>query len=267
MKLDTHGVDPPNFIQTDTNPNKAGGGAGSMGNRSEVYLNRVMAAGNEAAQAAQNLMELPTTASRGIFGGRQQGTGLMAAAKETLVNSLTSQEVQDYNTLMAGVTRNLSAIESAGLAPSGSLTHSMDALTIKEGDTDLTRMRKMAELRQIVEKGLEPNLANPRISAPEKEKIGGIIGQIATAIPFTHHDITLLQQSDNPKMTMADFVRSKQLGVTPAPQTSAVPAYGAARSAQEMYGGTNPAPAQPSTQPPAKAPAIIRYDADGNRVQ
>lgn len=248
------------FRATGTNPNKPG--VGGMGSRSEVYLNRVMAAGNEAAQAAQNLMELPTTASRGYFGGRQQGTSLLAAAKETLVNSLTSQEVQDYNTLMAGVTRNLAAIETAGLAPSGSLTHSMDALTIKEGDTDMTRMRKMAELRQIVEKGLEPNLSNPRISADEKDKISGIIGQISTAIPFTHHDITVLQQSDNPKTTMADLVKSKNLGAGAQTPRTPVGDVAPAQSATtfDEYGRPMPslsAPAASRAAAPQPAAAVV----------
>jgi hypothetical protein len=191
---------------------KQGSGGGGAGSRESVYFNRVISAGNEAAAAAANIMELPTTTSRGWFGGREQGPGLMAAAKESLTNSLTSQEVQDYNTMMAGVARNLSAIETSGLAPNGSLTKSVDAIVLKEGDSELTKMRKMAELRQIVEKGLEPNLANPHMPDAQKALIKDIVGKIQTAIPFTHHDITELEASKNPRATLSDYAQKSGLG-------------------------------------------------------
>lgn len=211
MKLSKAG-EPPQYVETDTAPNKGTGAAGGMGSRAEVYFNRVISAGNEAAAAAKNIMELPTTTSRGFFGGREQGPGLLAAAKESLTNSMTSQEVQDYNTMIAGVSRNLAAIEAAGLAPAGSLTHSMDSVILKEGDSELTKMRKMAEIRQIVEKGLEPNLSNPRIPQEQKAAVQNIINSMATAVPFTHHDITQLQQSGNPKQTLTDVVQARGLG-------------------------------------------------------
>lgn len=183
-----------------------------QGGRAQVYFNRVVAAGNEAAASARNIMELPTTASTGIFGGRQQGSGLLEAAKESLTNTVTSQGVQDYNTMIAGVSRNLAAIEASGLAPAGSLMHSMDAVTLKEGDSDLTKLRKMAEMRQIVEMGLSPNLSNPLIPKEQKTLVSNIIGQMQSAIPFTQHDVTMLELSNNPQATIMDFAKKSKLG-------------------------------------------------------
>jgi hypothetical protein len=213
MKLDSKGVEPPTFIRTDTTPNKGGtAGAGMMGGREGVMFNRVAAAGNEAAAAAQNIMELPTSASSGWFGGRGQGPGLLAAAKESLTNSVTSQGVQDYNTMVAGVSRNLAAIEASGLAPNGTLSHSMDSVILKEGDSEMTKMRKMAEMRQIVEKGLEPNLSNPRIPPEQKRVVQGIISSIQKSIPFTQHDVTEFQRADSPYKSIGDLVNSKGMG-------------------------------------------------------
>lgn len=217
------------FIPTNTNPNKTGA-AGGMGGRDSVYFQRVSAAGNEAATSIKNIMELPTSASSGFFGGRTQGPGLLAAAKESLTNTLTSQGVQDYNSMVAGVSRNLSTIESAGLAPSGSLTHSMDALVLKEGDTEITKMRKLAEMRQIVEKGLEPNLSNPKVSPEQKQMLNGIIESVKTAVPFTHHDITTLQNSKSPSTSMIDMMHQKGLG---GGQTQRQPAGGAGQSTKQ----------------------------------
>ena len=162
------GKEPPTFIPTATDPNK-NYQAGGLGGREGVYFSRVAAAGNEAGLAIKNITELPINTSTGWFGGRTQGTGLLGAAKESLTNTLTPQSVQDYNTMIAGVSRNLATIESAGLAPSGTLTHSMDSLILKEGDTPLTQMRKLAEMRQTLEKGLEPNLSNPKLPQQQRE--------------------------------------------------------------------------------------------------
>jgi hypothetical protein len=210
LKLDNHGILDPEFINTGTDPNKPG--AGGMGNRAEVYFNRTTKASTLAAEAAKNIMELPIESSAGIFSGRGQGTGLMAAAKESLVNAATSQAVQDYNVMVAGITRNLSTIESSGLSPPGSFTKSMDAVTLKEGDSELTKMRKMAEIRQIVEMGAEPDLANPRISIDQKTQLQGVVDKIKTAIPFTHSDITALQRAKDPKMTIGDVVSARLSG-------------------------------------------------------
>ncbi len=192
---------------------KAAAAQGGMQGREAVFFNRVTAAGNEAAQAAENIMELPIESSRGWFGSAEPGKGLLDSAKSVLANKATSQEVQTYKTLIAGVRRNLAAIESSGLAPSGALSEQMSAVEIQEGDTYLTKLRKMAELRQIVEKGLEPNLSNPRIPPEQKQVVQGIIDKIDQAIPFTQHDVTALEQSKNPQLTIRDVMHST--GVVP----------------------------------------------------
>jgi hypothetical protein len=220
LKLDARGANPPEFIQTGTDPNRPGGGG--MGSRSEVYFKRVAVAANEATAAAQNIMELPSGSDAGWFAGRGATHGLLGAAKETLTNAVTSQGVQDYNTILPGIARSLATIETGGLATNGSLTSSMDALTLKAGDSEITKMRKMAEIRQIVEKGMEPNLVDPRIPEPQKAQIRSIIAQIQTAIPFTHHDITVLQQSKDPQSTMADVVGTRGIGGVKPPTSSGV---------------------------------------------
>lgn len=237
------------FVPTGTDPNKPG--AGGLGNRAEVYFKRVATAATEAAQAAQNIMELPSSSTSGIFAGRGQSHGLLAAAKESLTNALTSQDVQSYNTIVPGVARSLATIEASGLAPPGSFTNSMDAMTLKEGDTEETKMRKMAELRQIVEKGMEPNLADPKIPEVQKDQIRSVVAQIQAAIPFTHHDITMLKKSDTPGQTMADLVASKGLG----PNKAAAPV------------GQAPGSGAAAGQQATPAPTILRYDASGNRLQ
>ena len=146
----------------------------------------------------------------------------MESVKGVLSQKVTSQEAQDYKTMIAGVSRSLSTIETAGLAPNGSITHSMDSITLNEGDSQLTKLRKLAETRQIIEKGIEPNLSNPKLAPAQRDLITRIISDVQTAIPFTQHDITQLQQSKNPNATLLDFARKTGLPTT-AGATSQAP--------------------------------------------
>lgn len=194
-----------------------------MDSRSSVMFNRVAASANEAVQALKNIAELPVTTSTGWFGGAQPATTLMGSVKSVLGQKITSQEAQDYKTMIAGVSRSLSTIETAGLAPNGSITHSMDSITLNEGDSQLTKLRKLAETRQIIEKGIEPNLSNPKLAPAQRDLINKIISEVQGAIPFTQHDITKLQQSKNPNATLMDF--AKQTGLpagAPPPNVQAL---------------------------------------------
>jgi hypothetical protein len=193
-----------------------GGPADKSGldSRSGLMFQRVLSSANEATTSLKNIMELPAGASTGVLGvGSSPGHSVMDSIKGNLTNRLASQDVQDYNSMIAGVSRNLSTIESAGLAPNGTLTHSMESVTLRDGDTELTKLRKMAEARQIIEKGIETNLDNPKLPQQQRDAVNKIISDVQTAIPFTHHDITQLQQAQksNPTTTMNDLVKQKGL--------------------------------------------------------
>lgn len=199
--------------------------AGGLDSRSSVMFNRVASSANEAVQAIKNIGELPITSSSGWFGSAEPGKGLLDSAKNVLAQKVTGQDAQDYKTMVSGVARNLSTIETAGLAPNGSISQSMNNLILNEGDTQMTKLRKMAEMRQIVEQGLEPQLSNPKLGPTQKNLIQGIISSVQTAVPFTHHDITQLQQSKNPKATIMDFAGQQGLQSSPtAPSKPATPA-------------------------------------------
>jgi len=195
--------------------------AAGMDSRSSVMFNRVASSANEAVAALKNIAELPVTTSTGWFGSASAPTTLMGSVKGVLAQKITGQEAQDYKTMIAGVARSLSTIETAGLAPNGSITHSMESITLNEGDSQLTKLRKLAETRQIIEKGIEPNLSNPKLAPAQRDLINKIVSDVQEAIPFTQHDITKLQQSKNPNATLMDF--AKQSGLPSAPTSAAHP--------------------------------------------
>lgn len=194
------------------------------GGRESVYINRIVNAANQAASDLENVAKLPITVDRGLFGGRGQGKSLFEAAKETLANSMTTQEVQTYNVLATGFQRALATLEAQGLAPNAGLAHQMDAIIFKDGDTNFTKLQKLAQIRQIVEKGMESTLANGRIPESQKTHIEAIIKKVEKAVPFTQADLIELQQKQqiNPNITLNDIVKMKSAGSYPTatnPQT------------------------------------------------
>ena len=197
------------------------GAGGTAGSRESVFNQRVLQAANQASKDLLNVVQLPTTSSTGIFGGRKQGPGIFDATSEVLANKMTSQDVQSYNAMSTGFQRTLAAIESAGLMPSGTLTHQMDAVIFKEGDTNLTKLHKLAQTRQIVDSGLEVMEANPRLSDSEKELASNIRKQLEKAVPFTHSDLIRLQQEQerNPKATL-NSIMPKSTGARAKPSES-----------------------------------------------
>ena len=183
-----------------------------LGNRESVFINRIGIASNETAKDLKNIVRIPLTTNRGVFGGRQQGGSLFDAGKESLTNAMTTQDVQSYNTLASGLQRNLAAIEAAGLAPSGTLTHQMDAVIFKNGDTNYTKLQKLAQIKQIANAGIETTLSNPRLPEKQVKHFEGILNEINQAVPFDNGDLITLQQAHqtNPNVTINDIVKLKQ---------------------------------------------------------
>lgn len=204
------------------------GNVGAAGARENVFLGRVGLAAGQAARDLDNISKMPLSASSGIFGGRTQGHGLLDAGREVFANKVTGQEAQLYNTRATGFQRNLAAIEAAGLMPNGTLTKQMDSIIWKEGDTEFTKLDKLAQIRQIVDAGLEHVLANPRVSESEKKKMEDYRASMQKSVPYTHADLdawaAALEAGD--EVTLGDFLGPKmRRRKTDAPaQASAAPA-------------------------------------------
>lgn len=204
--------------------------SGGMSGREGIFVNRVLIAANEGVKDLLNITRLKISSDTGFFGGRKQGPSLLDAGKEVLANKMTSQEAQSYNVRSAGMQRAAAAIESAGLAPSGQLTHSMEAIQFHEGDTQQTKMEKLAQARQIVDAGLETTLANPKLAPEQREHIKSILDNLHTAIPFTMADIDKLgtAQEKNPSMTIGQIMKARgwKPNAPAAPAPAATPRSG-----------------------------------------
>ena len=177
--------------------------------RVQQMVGRLTLAGNEVTKSAENLMKLGINTDSGWLGiANPQHAGVLTAMKNALTNEVSQADTRAYAIMVSGVKRNLAAIEAAGNMPPGSLTAQMDQVELKPGDTQLNKLQRMAEIRQISQAGLESILTQPGLSKQQIEQIQGINERMAKAIPFTQEDILNLQQSQNPHMTISDMAKS-----------------------------------------------------------
>lgn len=198
--------------------------AGKITGRAAQMVGRVLTSANEGLRDLSNVARLPVTASTGLFGGRQQSGGLMDATKEVMANKMTSQEAQLYNVMASGFQRNLAGIETSGLAPQGFLSHQMDTLLFKEGDTGDTKLAKLAQIRQIIEAGLEVVVNTDGMPDLQKAQAERIIEGVKKAVPFTQSDVLDLMEAQrkNPAMTLTQLAQKKGLGASKAPAIGTV---------------------------------------------
>lgn len=202
----------------ETNPNDVPknvqklGNIGAMGARESVFNQRMLSAANQAAKDLSNVAQMPVTISGGWLAGRKQGASLTEAVKEQLALKVTTQDQQIYNTMATGFQRNLAQIESAGLAPPNSLTQQMNQILLQENDTNLTKLSKLAQIRQIIEAGLDTQLSNPRLSESEKAFARKILSDVHKAVPFTQQDVLNLQRDSGQKgQPMQDMMGGRRV--------------------------------------------------------
>lgn len=187
------------------------GGTG-YGGREAVFTNRTLSSASMAVRDVANIARGPVSQSGGIFAGRSQGPGLLDATKEQLATKITSQEAQTYNVKIAGLQRNLATLESQGLAPSGSLTHQMEAVVFKEGDTNLTKAYKLAEARQIVEGAMDVIQSNDRVPQGTKELANKLVSSVQQSVPFTVEDLDNFSNSGKKNAKIGDFLKKAPAG-------------------------------------------------------
>jgi hypothetical protein len=179
------------------------------GARAAQTIQRLTLAGNEVPAAMRNLVDLPITATSGIFAGLQQEkpADLADALKRTLANKLTEEDSQSVQVSFQGVSRALAILESAGSAQGlVGLTNRADVLMPRTGDTALTVLRKYAEIRQLTERALESVKASPEIGEKQGPFLDKMVKEIQDAVPWTVADVNKLQRSPD-KQTVAAFAR------------------------------------------------------------
>ena len=174
-------------------------GRGGQGRQAAAQIQSMIGSSSELVGEARNLMELPSTAVAGIFQGVQSvpANQLGEAMKRSLANKLTPEESTDLATSFQGVARSLATIEAQGRATGlVGLTGMSQGLMPQTGDTTGNVLRKMATLRQIMERNIDAIEASPNASAEQKKLLKNLRAEMATVIPFTVSEVNKLQHGD-----------------------------------------------------------------------
>jgi hypothetical protein len=191
--------------------------AAGGGSRVGAQVMRILINAHDATSEIRNIAELPLSASSGWAAGRGQAPGLINAAKEVLTQKVLPQEVQDFNTSMIGLGRAMAMLESGGLTISDTVMKQYDRLALQEGDTNLTKMRKLGTMRQQTENALKGTMSSPFVGKAQREQINTLMKDLVAAVPWTPSDVTKLQQAKNPAVTMKDFAQGQGIAAIPAP--------------------------------------------------
>jgi hypothetical protein len=164
--------------------------------RATLGLLRVATAAADAATGIDNLSKLPANSNLGWFS--QAANTPVGALKRTL----TPQEAQDMRATVAGLSRAMGGLATGGLAVDIPTQQSYEALIPQAGQTRLTAIRQMGELRQQAVNGIESALANPYITPAQKANLTSAKTKIESAVPWTPNDVSALETSKNPSATM-----------------------------------------------------------------
>jgi hypothetical protein len=210
--------------------------------RNSIMVRRSLTDARDASSDLSNIAQLPITIDRGVFGGAEQGPGLLAATKADLANAVTGSDVKAYNDAMAGIGHAIGGLETGGQAVTDYVTKSFDALKIVPGDTQLDKMRKLATMRQNVDNALDSLLTDPSVSEAQKADAKTILSSLKTAIPYTVPDVTAVQFSKDPNMTVMQAARQAGLAggdplTAPKPASATSPTDAPVPGAQKASDG------------------------------
>ncbi len=167
--------------------------AGGLATR--FFESMVSSAASANAELA-NIMNMPATASSGIFGiGAQPGESVVRSTVDALRNGLASDEVQNYNQQVGNMARSLTYLETGGRATNESAIEELrKVLVIRDTDNGFVVLQRLATVRQLIEKYLEPKLRNPRLTTDQKDYIREQIAQSRASVPWTVDDVTRFQR-------------------------------------------------------------------------
>lgn len=175
----------------------------------------VATASNEAAASLQNLVQMPSDVTSGIFGGRRT-TSLFTAPLDTLVNTaVTSEDTQRYNTEINNLGKFIAQVQKGGrVVTNADIETTAQAFRIEEGDKPLTKLTKLAQARQALERALEVRIASPNTPEQLKQVYRQNQEDIRIAVPFTVSDVNKFANERDKNTTFTEsfsgFGKGKQ---------------------------------------------------------
>jgi hypothetical protein len=189
--------------------------SGSAGRQEATQINALIGSGNEAAADIKNLMELPISATTGLFAGVGRDARTTAEAwQRGFATMMTPEDAKDVRTSALGIQREMATIEAQGRATGlvGLQKLNDDAIPMVN-DSGEVIMRKYAQIRQVVERNIQMVLARTRLDPKQRELLEKNLQEIKEAVPFTVHDVNEMKrrlQSGSPE-SVAEYA-TRMLG-------------------------------------------------------
>jgi hypothetical protein len=174
---------------------------------------------NEATASIENIVTLPFDVTTGTFQGRNP-SGVLYAPLGALTNKLTADEAQRYNVEIGNFGKSVARVISGGrVVPASVQKDYEDKYKVRDGDSRLTVMTKIANMRQDLERAIEVRIASSDTDPGLKPIYEESLRKIEEAIPFTVKDVNLMATQKDKKKTFTQAFREIQDGKTSDPQT------------------------------------------------
>ena len=181
---------------------------------SDAYgFNDIIAvAANEAAGSITNIMNLPEGSTTGTFQG-QNTKGLLSAPIGALANTLTTEDTQRYNAEIANFGRYLAQVTKGGRnVTNADVDKNQAQFAVREGDSPLTVLTRIGQMRQSLERALEVKIASEKTPPALKEIYRTRLAEVQEAIPFTVNDVNKIRNEKDGTKTFTDMIGAAGLG-------------------------------------------------------
>lgn len=203
-----------------------GGGNTAKGVLAQQFEAQMAISATEAAAQIQTLADLPLTTG-GMF-GQAVSKGIFDAPIGALANTLTTDDAQRYNSVIAATGYEAAKLAGGGRAVSKSQQENFASrFYIKSGDAGITVLQKLANMRQTFERAMDVLI---KTAPPDlKQVYANGIKEIQDAIPITTEMVAKatreaqIAKGKKTSKTFADFMRESSLETRPNAATHAAP--------------------------------------------
>jgi hypothetical protein len=236
-------------FRVENRPEKGGGTSGDKFGFGDIIATNL----NEAVGTIANIVNLPHDVTGGIFQGRNT-SGLLMAPLGVLAQELTDEDVQRYNKEIKNFGKFASRVVSGGrVVPASVQKDFEDQFVINKGDSPLSVLTSLAQMRQTLERAIEVKLKSSSTDPGLKTLYQDGLDVIRNSIPFTVNDVNTFANQRDKKKTFSQMFG--EYGFRFPSATT-----GAATSTP-----STPAPAQPKTPAiPPGVPSTAQYSPSQN---
>ena len=180
---------------------------GTSGRDAYGFNEIVTTAANEAAASISNIVNMNPSVSTGLFGGRQT-TSPFTAPIDALTNSITSDDVQRYNVEIANFGKFIAQLQKGGRAVTNyDILNASQQFAIKMGDSPLTVLTRLAQMRQSAERAIDVRIESPKTPESLKQILRQNKNEIQDAIPFTVNDVNNFANKQSGTETFVDYIK------------------------------------------------------------